>query len=146
MTERTASLAGLCRPDVMNAGIKSMRGSKPTTQGLPVLRIDSTSRSENSCITRYLILVLKHNLAKRQLSALSQRIKNLYIEEGWRASTWSTETRLFPSSDSRGQAAKELANLLGAILCARPLCRGRSGIHSLASWRNRSSLWHRDRR
>src|SRR5579864_9205798 len=48
MTERTTSGVARLRPDFTNAGIRSMRGSKPTTQGLPALRIDSTRRSAKS--------------------------------------------------------------------------------------------------
>src|SRR5579872_4235772 len=50
MMERTTSFVGRPRPDLMNAGIWSMRGSRPTTHGFPALRMDATSRSENSCM------------------------------------------------------------------------------------------------
>src|SRR5579864_3429897 len=48
MTHRIASAVGAPLPDFTNAGMRSVRGSRPTTHGLPVFRIASTSRSENS--------------------------------------------------------------------------------------------------
>ena len=66
---------------------------------------------------------------------------------GWRdETTWKNQAGIFPFARAGSQAAEELADLPGAILCARSLCWRWSGIHSVASWRNRSSLWHRDRR
>src|SRR5712692_4931227 len=50
MTARITFLVGRLRPDLMNAGIRSMRGSRPTTHGFPALRMASTSRSENNFI------------------------------------------------------------------------------------------------
>ena len=57
-----------------------------------------------------------------------------------------TKLGFFPLPVAGSRAAEELPCLRIGVLGTRSL-RGRwRGIHSFASWRNRSSLWHRDRR
>src|SRR6202049_2006419 len=53
ITARIIARVGALWPDCIKAGISSMRGSSPTTQGLPLLRTASTSRSENGCMNLY---------------------------------------------------------------------------------------------
>src|ERR1700730_1500541 len=53
ITERIISRVGALWLDCIKAGMSSMRGSSPTTQGFPLLRTASTSRSENGCMNLY---------------------------------------------------------------------------------------------
>src|ERR1700687_1171271 len=66
---------------------------------------------------------------------------------GWRdETTWTNQAGIFPVARTGGHTAKELPCLRIRVLGTRSL-RGRwRGVHSLAAWRPRSSLWHRDRR
>ena len=47
MMEQTVARERAPRPDLTNSGIRSMRGSSPTTHGLPFLRTELRSRSAN---------------------------------------------------------------------------------------------------
>src|ERR1035438_3010238 len=67
MTERITSAVGAARPDFMKAGIRSMRGSRPTTHGLPVLCTDSTSRSEKRRIPGYTVANLPQEAERHRL-------------------------------------------------------------------------------
>src|SRR5208282_1383240 len=59
---------------------------------------------------------------------------------------WTNQAGIFPVASAGSCAAEELPCLRIGVFGTRSL-RGRwRGVHSLASWRDRSSLWHRDRR
>src|SRR5271156_5913491 len=66
---------------------------------------------------------------------------------GWRdETTWKSQAGIFPVARGGSRSAEKLSCLRIGFLGSRSLRGRRRGVHSFASWRNRSSLWHRDRR